>query len=254
MNTDTKEFALRRRLVLPSPSEVAALDPDDLYPTPSAGRFTESEFIEATDLEAMADLLIEKWPELRFIEGVRVRYLWKQKASGRAQAKCTKASGFWRRLADVDFVIWMGADICRALFYTREQVEALLYHELRHIGWDDEKGEPVSVDHDQEVFFDEFRRYGLWASDQSKFGQLSLDGAFTRGQGLQGPRFDYCPSCSEVIRLVNGCPTCTPLPEPSASVACTSCGTVQEQAMPPLVGGVCGDCRAESALGMGDDA
>lgn len=241
---------LSRSLTRPTGEEIAALAPDDLYPVPSGARFRDAgEFLEAPDLEAMADVLIENWRELSHLAAVRIRYLWRAKGTGSAQARTTKASGFWRMLTGLDVVVWLGAGPLRAQFYTREQVEGTLYHELRHIDWDEEKGQPFLVEHDAEVFFDEFRRYGIRRPDHARFGQLALDGAFARGEGLKPPRFGYCQSCGELIRLADGCATCRPLDEQPAEKpeACRSCGQVVDPAdagaLPFLRDGLCFECR-----------
>lgn len=207
--------------------------PEDLYPVPQASRFMEDDYLEASDLEAMADAIIERWPELAHIRHVRVRYLWKSDGSGRAQARTTRASGFWRRLADVDVVVWLGAKPMRSQFYTREQVEGSLYHELCHIGWDSEKARVELIDHDAEIFFAEFRRYGVRRRDHARLGQLSLDGHLARGEGLQPARYAYCTSCGEVISVAEGCSTCIALEEAAkqprpirALEACRACGEV----------------------------
>ena len=145
-------------------------------------------------------------------------------------------------------MIWVGAENVRAEFYTREQVEATVYHELSHIGWDAEKGEPVSRDHDAEVFFREFERYGIRRRDHARFGQLSLMGAFTRGEGLQEPRYGRCNNCLSIIVLSEGCRQCPRLgaAAPLGSVEadetqCRQCGEVVPSA--GVRDGLCTACR-----------
>jgi len=241
----------------PLPDDLAA---DDLYPVPWPSRFKNRMgdklgYIEAPDLEEIATGLIESWPELGFIETARIRYLWKDKGTSTAMGKCTKAGGFWPALAEVDFVIWLGAEDVRAGYFTRHQVEALLYHELCHITTDEEGENFATRPHDAEVFYMELRRYGAWERALSPFGQMALEGLLQRGDGMKPQRFGPCPNCDATIELAEPCPTCARERQEQMPgvLACTACGTVQEAGSAPLERGVCLECRAESALGMGDE-
>jgi hypothetical protein len=263
--------AMAQRYQAPRADELPdELGPDDLYPVPPASRFKNAAdrtvtFIEAPDLEELADDLIGQWEELGHLVGSRMRVLWKDKGTSKAMGKCTKASGFWSMLTDLDFVVWIGAEDVRESFFTRRQVEALLYHELSHARYDEDTGQPHTVDHDAEIFYAELARYGVWARDLQRFGQLSLSGAFDRGDGLEEPRFGRCQSCSAIIELASPCASCAqlfpearhgiptpqdPLEAVPAPMPCHRCG----QVVPPedaaglyQLDQLCFECREGAA-------
>lgn len=188
----------------PLPSD---LGPLDLYPVPPRRRFVEAKFLEAPDLEEMALELLAQCEEFEHIRPLRVRYLWRDKGTSKAMGQCTKASGFWRDLAAVDFVIWVGAEDVRTSYFTRDQLEALLYHELCHIGLG-EDGQPTMRDHQAEIFYAEFARYGVWRRDYQRFGQLALDGDLERGEAFMPQRFGSCYECGEPKEIAAVCPAC----------------------------------------------
>lgn len=234
------------------------LDADDLYPVPPTGYFKSSHgkdlgYIEAPDLEAVADDVIESWPEFHGLQELRIRVLWKDKGTPKAMGMCKKAPADWRAIMGVDYLIWVGAEDVRSNYFTRRQVEALLYHELCHIEVDDETEKLRIAPHDAEVFYMEFRRYGIWRRDHQRFGQLSLDGDFARGEGLQQPRYWACPDCGEPAHFGERCAGCTRLAEQDAAAhaparpACLRCGVVvePEDAAGPAyrIDHLCFECR-----------
>lgn len=180
----------------PRSVDVGELDPADftgpvraagssLYPVPVADDFDfgTAEFKPDKALKALAGTLIDRHPDLAHVKMLDVRFMWKRKggeSGGKAvYGKCVKPGGLLRHaLSAADFVIWLAADQCQG--FTRHQVEALLYHELCHIGRD-EDGKRSLVPHDVEAFASEVREYGLWMSDLRTFGkavrQLALDEA-----------------------------------------------------------------------------
>jgi hypothetical protein len=123
-------------------------------------------------LRELADILIERHalPAAEFV----VRYLWKR-AGGKCYGQCIKVSGLNRFISGYDFYVWLAADHAKGL--SPDQREALLYHELRHIG-SDEDGNPVLVDHEFEGFRDELDIYGAWhpsyAAAKPHFEQAAL--------------------------------------------------------------------------------
>lgn len=142
-------------------------------------------FLPAPELERRVDELVARYPELAFLDSLEVAVLWKAvggKAKGRpVLGKCTRPSGLLAYFSRADFVIWIAADHVRernGVGLTEQQVEALLYHELSHIGWDDEADKPIVVGHDLEEFRKVVERYGLWLEDvrtmDSTFQQLRL--------------------------------------------------------------------------------
>jgi hypothetical protein len=85
--------------------------------------------------------------------------------------KCQRPSGLLRYFSHSDFVIWFAANNCRDLGFTNWQMEALIFHELKHAKIEDMV--PVIVPHDCEVFADEIKRYGLWKSDLHQVAEAS---------------------------------------------------------------------------------
>jgi len=57
---------------------------------------------------------------------------------------------------------------------TRQQVEALLLHEMLHIGRDPATDAWVVVGHDVEEFAYVIQSYGLWNQDLERFRQIAL--------------------------------------------------------------------------------
>lgn len=123
------------------------------------------EFMRDDRIDAHAVELIRSFQELSFIEDERlvITYLWKRtggKSGGReVLGKCVKPSGLLHYFANCDFVIWLAADHLYGLrgFNFRR----LLYHELCHIGIDD-NGQPCIVRHQFEGFVSEIERFGIY--------------------------------------------------------------------------------------------
>lgn len=153
------------------------LDGSDAYPDVTS-YFDGRDFIDAPDLADIAsDLVIDH--DLPHVNNWRIRYLWKAKSSAYDAGKCQMLSGLARYYAGAEFVIWLSAEFCAANQYTRRQVEALLFHELNHVGTKITQAgdmKPEARRHDAEVFRAELEEYGLWRDDlQETFGQLSFD-------------------------------------------------------------------------------
>jgi hypothetical protein len=126
----------------------------------------DADFMHAPALAACAAWLIESYSELSHISGADVKYLWK-KVGGASKGhltlgKCVKASGLVSYFSDAAFIIWAGADNCREEELSTRQIEALVYHELKHITQDPETKALVLVGHDWEGFVSEVERYGQW--------------------------------------------------------------------------------------------
>lgn len=152
---------------------------------PGTAAFFGSEWVESEELRELAEELIGRWPELSFLAGFEIRVLWK--AEGGASrgrllyGKCAKPSGMTKYFALCDWVIWLAADNCRASLFDDRQIEALLYHELKHCAVVGKDAKPGTVGHDFEVFADELRRYGFWNDGRKALGRavqgaLKLDG------------------------------------------------------------------------------
>lgn len=160
----------------------AALTGSKLYPVPPQDLFEGEDYYEAPDLEALAQHVAEKHPRFRVLADLEILYRWKRSGGKSTRSKklgaCAKISGLFHFETRADFVIWLAADHCRSLELTRHQVEALLVHELCHIGAD-EKGKLGTIGHDVEEFGFVVEHYGLWKRDVLDFvkatRQLTLD-------------------------------------------------------------------------------
>jgi len=149
----------------------------------------DSDFMASDELDEIGMKLIERYPELEHLTGVRIGYCWKKsggETNGKATlGKCTKPSGLLLFYAHLDFVIWCAADHCAEWSFTNRQLEALLYHELSHAGIEvDKQGmlKYVVRPHDVEAFTGEVDRYGLWRDDLTR-AKLSFDQAALPGFG-----------------------------------------------------------------------
>ena len=167
---------------------IAGGDPDERFPVPAKSRFGDDEFKLAPELEKVGEDLIQLAPELGDLEAYppKIVYVWRETAR-KKQGKTSlgysnKVSGLARFFGKCDWVIEIGADICRELKITRFQIEALLFHELNHIDVvvDDESGD-VSYKVRAEEFYafsTELRRYGAWFTDLERasdaFAQMPL--------------------------------------------------------------------------------
>lgn len=163
-------------------------DPDERFPVPSKGFFGGAEFMVSPDLEEVGNDLIRLAPELEDIDThpPKIVYVWREKAK-KKQGKTSlgfsnKVSGLAKFFGKCDWVIEIGADICREIKITRFQIEALLFHELNHIEVviDDKTGD-VSWNVRAEEFYafsSELRRYGAWFTDLERastaFAQMPL--------------------------------------------------------------------------------
>lgn len=156
---------------------------------PQGVRFVDEDGLEvdfldddAGELQYLANAIFEKHGLLfKHLADASISYLWKREGgSGGGKAtlgKCIKMSGLARHYAKCDFTIWLAADHCRDLQFDALQLEALLFHELLHIGVEvnkDGQTKLVIQPHDLEVFLAEIQAYGCWTSDLKRLRQLPM--------------------------------------------------------------------------------
>jgi hypothetical protein len=132
----------------------------------------DDEFLDDPSLDRLLLDVVGSYEALRHIEdhGITVHALWKKKGGKSKGAltygKCVKPSGLLAHFCTVDFVIWLGADNVETESWTTTQIRKLLYHEARHIGWDegDDEHDPKAVlrAHDLELFLGELADTGAW--------------------------------------------------------------------------------------------
>jgi len=140
---------------------------------PGEGDFGEDDdFLDDPALDALLMQVVGKYDALSHIEdhGISIRALWKKKGGKSKGAltygKCVKPTGLLAHFCSVDFVIWLGADNVETESWTTVQIAKLLYHEARHIGWDegDDEHDPKAklLAHDLEIFLGELTDTGAW--------------------------------------------------------------------------------------------
>jgi hypothetical protein len=166
--------------------KVRDLRPGDEYPAP-IGRFGGLDFLPAPDLAWIAQGLIATCEEFSHLRDQKVVFCWKKKGGSKAGkltlGTANKVSGLAAHFAETIWVVWLAADNVAVFALTRLQVEAALYHELLHLGEeedDDGNKKPAVYAHDTEMFAKEVMRYGCWKEDlelaREAFTQLPLFG------------------------------------------------------------------------------
>lgn len=148
------------------------------------------EFLEAPELERMAQTIIRRHAELAFLLDWDIRCLWKREGSGKeAMGRCRVLTGELAYFADADWLIWVAADIARDSLFGDHEVEALLFHELLHCDLKGKEGQkkPATRGHDFEAFAIEVERYGTWDVSlrraHTAFRQLELGLAVPEAPG-----------------------------------------------------------------------
>lgn len=163
---------------------ITGADPDGVVRVPEDASFL-ADYMPAPELQEIGEALIRARPELHDVAHASIRYMWRRKhgtSSGKTVlGKCQKMSGVNKAAASADYVVFVAADVVREQQMTHWQLEALIYHELNHVGVDfDDEGEPTFKvrGHDVEMFRCEVEEYGLWRPNLEEaaatFRQLSL--------------------------------------------------------------------------------
>jgi hypothetical protein len=139
------------------------------YPIPETDRFIGTRgYLPADDLETIAEQLIEAYPEhVGHLEQYSIAFLWKGKANKRGWTKAANdLVGHYAQ--DIDFIIWLGADVLREEQFTHGQVRKQVFHELLHIVEDDKGRIGVRADHDFEGFEVELELFGPWTAELAR--------------------------------------------------------------------------------------
>jgi len=119
------------------------------------------------EYEELGRAVIDALPELWFIRDaeIRIGFLksWKEKKTGRrlVYGECIRLPELYQDLLGYDFFIVIYE--ANAVALTLNQKKILMWHELLHVGIDDESGEPKYVinPHDREEFDSIISRAGL---------------------------------------------------------------------------------------------
>jgi hypothetical protein len=141
---------------------------------PQEAEFGGQEYLSTDALTEMGHRLIANCLEFSHLHDARIMFLWKL-SGGRSKGrltlgKCQKPGGLLAHFSMQDFIVWLAADNVRYRQLTERQIEALVFHELCHAGWEetDEKtgeGHWTVEGHDVEEFRSVIHRYGLWSDD-----------------------------------------------------------------------------------------
>lgn len=159
-----------------------------LFLVPEDAAFDGAQFRPAPELANIAEGLIEENGFLSFLEGCKIQYLWKRK-TGVSKGKLkigflARGSGLLGHYSRAEFLVWLSASTARDAKFTDRQVEAAIFHQLCHIGEDD-NGNWIKVGHDFEGFAAEVRVYGTWTEDL-KIGDSAFKIARQLGLDLDG--------------------------------------------------------------------
>jgi hypothetical protein len=151
------------------------------YPVPPPEYFENEDagvlvdFIADSKLEEWAKAIIVKYPEFSHLYAANILILWKKKGATSHDrltfGTCQKPSSMLRHFAQCDFIITLSANHCRSRQFTYYQIEALIYHELSHIGYDiddDGKHKLFLQGHEFEGFPGEIQHYGSWRSNAAR--------------------------------------------------------------------------------------
>ena len=145
-------------------------DPEQPFPTPGDDVFGENQFLEAPELAEIGEALIAERLVFESLRESPIVFLWNRKGAEKPRpllGKYQRPRGLLSYFAKAHFVVWLAANNCKGL--TAWQIEALIFHELKHAKVEDDK--PISVPHDWEGFAKEIQRYGLWKSDMEPIAE-----------------------------------------------------------------------------------
>jgi len=124
-------------------------------------------YFESKEVEAIAAELI---PDMKWGDVPKIKFLVLDSPRSSYLGKCSKATGKWKHLTGVDYVIEVWAGFWKTS--TQTQKQALLYHELLHVDFkeDEDTGEITWKlrKHEVEEFIDVVKKYGPW-NDSLKY-------------------------------------------------------------------------------------
>lgn len=145
-------------------------------------------FLLSDEVRTVAQRVIESDPRFAITTGIAMGYALQHdqdpaaKGGLHAIAKCVKAPPMWRDLGQFEVIIFA---VERAWKHLGErQREALMAHELSHVGGRNDSGAVVLLEHDVEEFAWVVGRYGQWHPGLEHFAEqlgLGLEAAGTKG-------------------------------------------------------------------------
>lgn len=156
-------------------------DPDAPAGVPVLEQFIGLDFLPDKRLSDIGQLVVAK----KFIQldgAVTIDFLWKAKGGtsggNLVLGKCIKNSGLARHYSNyTDYTVWIAADHSRSYGFNRWQLEALIFHELLHIDYEEPEEEGAAAvkgtkGHDAELFYSEIEEYGLWRRSLQRLSEV----------------------------------------------------------------------------------
>jgi hypothetical protein len=135
---------------------------------PADDLFSGQQYLAAPELADIAERVIAQHGFLQEIASCDIRWYWKRKTG---VSKGRVKIGFMKRASDLlghfsgaDFIGWLSATTARDATFDDRQIEAAVFHQLCHVGWDD-NGNWIFQPHDFEGFGAEVRHYGPWTEE-----------------------------------------------------------------------------------------
>lgn len=142
---------------------------------PELGDQQPEGYVPSEDVAVIARRVIGSDPRFEVCTDIRIGYalLWGEDPGAHggihALAKCVKAPRLWRDLGDFEVVIFAVEKAWRHL--SERQREALIAHELNHVGGRGESGSVFLLEHDVEEFSWVVGHYGQWHGGLEHFAQ-----------------------------------------------------------------------------------
>jgi len=166
------ESPVPHRFSSPSPTGRGKGEGDsELAAIPGEKEFKSDFMADEALQEKGTQLMRDKFEDLVQFD---IRFLWKKEGKTRngkaVLGKTTLPRSYAAYYSKADVLIWVAADHLRALKASANYLEAVLYHELCHVKYDDdpESGGLFLIGHDFEGFVAEYIEYGAWRTDLSK--------------------------------------------------------------------------------------
>jgi hypothetical protein len=153
----------------------AGIQAGKVFVVPNDEDFSNNEYMDAPELEAIAAQHIAQYPDkFGWLSRVQLRYRWKRKG-GKTKGKPSfgktiPLSGLWFYEIDADYIITISADHVREFRFSQFQVEALMMHMLCYPK-QTEDGDAGMTSPDVTEFSFVVEKCGLWEPSLQDFGK-----------------------------------------------------------------------------------
>jgi hypothetical protein len=202
--------------VIESTKPAPEADESQVSRIPNDDAFEGQEFLEATEIEAMAAELARFHPDdFPHFEAIRIGYLWHErcgmKDGGAQLGFCQRTPVIGVYYADTEFTVWVETDNCRLVRITPEQMTALIFDLSYHIQYNEDKDRFRIRSPEVRTFLRMVQLFGPWHRDlrrvRSAFAQAPLplfaagkrddDMAATEDTEEPGPEDDECDASGD---------------------------------------------------------